>query len=121
MWRFIFIAFLIAHGALHPAIWGTPPKEDAPFDVHRSWLLGSRRSLSRSLAALIGGVLVVAGIAIWVGADWWRLAAVAGLSGSFGLMVLFFNRWYLFIQAVNAALVVGLVWLDWPSASMVGA
>jgi hypothetical protein len=25
------------------------------------------------------------------------------------------NPWFLFIQAVNAALIVGIVWLDWPS------
>jgi hypothetical protein len=28
--------------------------------------------------------------------------------------------WYLFIQGVNAALVVGIVWLAWPTKTMVG-
>lgn len=48
-------------------------------------------------------------------------AAVAGLAVSFGPMVLFFHPWLLSIQAVNAGLIVGLVWLDWPSTAMVGA
>jgi hypothetical protein len=46
---------------------------------------------------------------------------VVGLAVSLGLMVVYFNPWLLFIQAVNAALIVGILWLDWPSKSMVGA
>jgi len=29
--------------------------------------------------------------------------------------------WFLFIEAVNLALIVALLWLDWPSRSVVGA
>lgn len=35
-------------------------------------------------------------------------------------MIVFFNPWFLFIQAVNAALVFSLIWLDWPSSTLVG-
>lgn len=121
MWRFLFIGFLIAHGAVHLAIWATPPAPDAPFDPARSWLWGSQRSVALTLAVVIGLVLVASGIGLWVGADWWRPAAVVGLAGSLGLMILFFHPWFLFIEAVNAALIVGLVWLDWPSPALVGA
>jgi hypothetical protein len=48
-------------------------------------------------------------------AEWWRPVAVIGLAVSFALMVLYFNPWYLFIEAVNAGLIVGILWLDWPS------
>lgn len=43
MWRFLFIAFLIAHGGIHVAIWATPKPNDqeAPFDASHSWLLGN--------------------------------------------------------------------------------
>jgi hypothetical protein len=39
MWRFVFIAFLIAHGGVHVAIWATPKPEDqkVPFDASHSW------------------------------------------------------------------------------------
>jgi hypothetical protein len=46
---------------------------------------------------------------------------VLRLTVSFGLMVLYFHPWFLFIQAVNAALIVGLRWLNWPYKSMLGA
>ena len=46
--------------------------------------------------------------------------AVAGLAVSFVLMVVYFNPWFTFIEVVNAGLIVGLVWLDWPTESMVG-
>jgi hypothetical protein len=67
------------------------------------------------------GLLVGAGIGLWAHAEWWRPVAVASLAVSFGLMVLYFNPWFLFIEAVNAGLIVGILWLDWPSKAMVGA
>jgi len=72
-----------------------------------------------ALAAAV--LLAAAGIGLWAHAEWWRPVSVVGLAVSFGLMVLYFNPWFLFIQAVNAGLIVGILWLDWPSQSMVGA
>jgi hypothetical protein len=123
MWRFVFIAFLIAHGAVHLAIWTTPAstKADAPFDVRHSWVLGDRRGLPLGLAIGAALFLIASGVSLWGGVAWWRPVAVTGLMASFALMVLFFHPWFLPIQAVNAALVVALVWLAWPSQSLVGA
>lgn len=123
MWRLLFIAFLIAHGGVHVTIWATPkPKDqDVPFDPSHSWLFGRQRALAMVLALAAAGLLVAAGIGLWADAAWWRAVAVVGLAGSFGLMILFFNPWFLFIEAVNAGLIVGLLWLDWPSKAMVGA
>jgi hypothetical protein len=36
-------------------------------------------------------------------------------------MIVFFHPWFVAIETINAALIVGLLWLQWPSASMVGA
>jgi hypothetical protein len=123
MWRFLFIAFLIAHAGIHAAIWATPAAKDpkAPFDAGHSWLLGSQRGLAIILALTAAALLAAAGIGLWAHAEWWRSVAVVGLAVSFGLMVLYFNPWFLLIQAVNAGLIVGLLWVDWPSKSMVGA
>ena len=44
-----------------------------------------------------------------------------GLALSLGLMVLYFDPWFLFIEGVNAALFVSIAWLHWPSKTMVGA
>src|SRR5688572_7085382 len=122
MWRFLFIVLLIAHGGIHVAMWATPAPKDpkAPFDASHSWLLGSQRGVAVVVALVAAALLVAAGIGLWAHAEWWRPVAVIGLAVSFGLMVLYFNPWFLFIQAVNAGLIVGLLWLKWPSESMVG-
>jgi hypothetical protein len=121
MWRFLFISFLIAHGLVHLAIWLTPEREGAPFDVNRSWLLGEVKPLAMLVAIVAAVLLVGAGVGLWAHAEWWRGVAVAGLAASFGLIVLTFNPWYAFIEAVNAGLVASLVWWAWPSKAMVGA
>jgi hypothetical protein len=123
MWRFLFIGFLIAHGLVHLAIWLTPkPTNDkAPFDASHSWVIGDRKVVATSLAVVAAALLVLAGMGLWAHADWWRVVAVLGLGISFGLMVVYFNPWYLLIQGVNLALIVGIVWLTWPSKAMVGA
>lgn len=121
MWRFLFIAFLIAHGAIHLAIWTMPATEDAPFDAARSWLIGNQRTVAMVVAVAASVVLVGAGIGLWAHAEWWRTTALVGLALSFGLMVFFFHPWFIPIEVVNAALIVSLIWLSWPSQTMVGA
>ena len=123
MWRFLFIAFLIAHGGVHAAMWATPKtkEQNVPFDPSHSWLVGSQRGLALVLALAAAGLLVAAGVGLWTHAAWWRPVAVLGLADSFALMILFFTPWFLFIEVVNAGLIVGLLWLDWPSKAMVGA
>ena len=125
MWRFIFIGFLIAHGLIHIAMWVLVPKpapgKETPFDASHSWLLGDQKALAALLAAATAAILVAAGVGLWVQADWWRAAAVVGLTASFVLMVLYFNRWFTVIEAINAALIASILWLSWPSTAMVGA
>jgi len=122
MLRVVLIFFFIAHGLVHVAIWA--PKFDpdkGPFDPSLSWLVGHRGRLARVLAFAAATVLVVAGVALWAGAGWWRPTAVVGLAVSTVLLVVYFNLWYVFILAVNVALIVGIAWMDWPSTSTVGA
>lgn len=125
MWRFLFIAFLVAHGLVHMFMWVWVPKpepgKEPPFDASNSWLLGNQKGVAATVAVATAAILIVAGIALFGQADWWRAAAVPGLAVSFGLMVVYFSPWFLFIEGVNAALVVSIVWLSWPSKSMVGA
>jgi len=123
MWRFLFIAFLIAHGLVHLAIWlmPKPPGQKAPFDPDHSWLLGDQKTVAVVLAVAAAAMLMAGGSGLWAHADWWRGASVIGLTASFGLMIVYFNPWYVFIEGVNAALIVGMVWLTWPTKTMVGA
>lgn len=121
MWRVLFIAFLMAHGGVHLAIWLSPIDANAPFNANRSWLFGDRRGAAITLALVAAAFLVAAGVGLWIGGPWWRPIAIAGLSVSFLLMVLFFHPWFIPIQVINAGLIVALLWLDWPSEAMVGA
>ena len=123
MLRFLFIGFLIAHGLVHLAIWlmPKPAEQKAPFDPDHSWLLGDQKTVAVLLAVTAAVLLVGAGLGLWGAVDWWRGVAAVGLVTSFSLMVVYFTPWYLFIEGVNAALIVGIAWLTWPSKTMVGA
>lgn len=123
MWRFLFIGFLIAHALVHLAIWlmPKPSGEKVPFDPDHSWLLGDQKTVAVLLAVTAAVLLMAGGLGLWAHAGWWRSVAAIGLAASFGLIVVYFNPWYLFIEGVNAALIVGIVWLTWPSKTMVGA
>jgi len=120
--RWLLIVFLIAHGLVHVAIW-TPKydREKAAFDASHSWLIGDQRLLAQVFAFTAAALLVLAGIALWAYGGWWRPTAVVGLSVSTVLLLLYFTPWYLFILAVNIALIVGIAFMDWPAKTTVGA
>lgn len=121
--RLLFIGFLMAHGLIHAAIWSAPkPKDEkAPFDPGHSWLLGDRRSLARVLALGAAALFVSAGVGLWAHADWWRPVAVAGAGVSLVLSALFFSVWLTFAVALDVGLIVGIVWLNWPAQTTIGA
>ena len=121
MWRILTIAFLIAHGAVHLAVWLSPINPDAPFNPSHSWLVGDQRVVAILFAVVAGALLIVGGEGLWMAEPWWRTLALAGLAASFVLMVLFFRTWFIPIEIMNAALIIALLWLDWPSESLVGA
>ena len=83
-------------------------------------MLGDQKTVAVVLAVTAAALLVAGGLGLWAHAGWWRSVAAIGLAASFGLMIVYFNPWYLFIEGVNTALIVGIVWLRWPSKTMVG-
>jgi hypothetical protein len=123
MLRFITITFLIAHAAIHLAIWATPAASarDAPFDPSRSWLLGPRPSLALGVALIASALLAAAGVGLWMHEAWWRPVAVGGLGVSLSLMIVWFNPWFTFIEVVNAGLAVAIAFFSWPTRAAVGA
>jgi hypothetical protein len=124
MWRFVFPAFLVAHGLVHVAVWAMPkPAEgkEPPFDPAHSWLLGNARTLVISLAVASAALFVVAALGLFGHADWWRTVAVVASGVSIVLMTLFFNPWLVAGWGLNAGLIAGIVWFAWPSQILVGA
>jgi hypothetical protein len=122
MWRYLIIGFLVAHGLVHVAIWARPTSNArrARFDPGHSWLWGDRRSLALIMAISAAAFLIVGGALLWVPLASWRLLAVVGLVYSLGLMIVYFNRRFLFIEVVNGGLILGLAWTTWPSQTLLG-
>lgn len=112
MWRFLIIAFLFGHGAIVAA---------QASGVPDSWLTGERKVLGVVLTLAAGAVFVVAGGGLWAQAEWWRALAVTGAALSLVFFVVFFQPLILFGLALDVTVIVALVWLDWPTKSMVGA
>jgi hypothetical protein len=99
--------FLVAHGLVHLAIWIPEPSEGAPFDPRHSWLLGEAGPLTRALAALACGLLVLAGAFLLNGGDALDTGlAVAGAVVSLALVLLTFHPWLLGAIAIDIAIVV---------------
>jgi hypothetical protein len=98
--------FLVAHGLVHIAVWLAPARPDAPFDSHRSWLLGDARTLSRSLAVATSLLFVVAGILVLASAASGAGVAVGGAAASLVLVLLTFHPWFIAAIAINVAIIV---------------
>lgn len=96
--------FLIAHGLVHVAVWVAEPKDDAPFDPRRSWLIGDARRPARRGAIGACVLLVVAGALTLAGAAV-PAVTVAGATVSLVLVLVTFNRWLLAAVAINVAIV----------------
>ena len=112
MWRFLVIAFLFGHGAIVAA---------QASGVPDSWLIGEKKALGLTLTLAAGAAFVIAGGGLWAQAEWWRALAVTAAALSFVFFVVFFQPLILFGLALDVAVIVALVWLKWPSESMVGA
>jgi hypothetical protein len=89
--------------------------------VPDSWLIGEKKTLGLTLTLAAGAAFVIAGGGLWAQAEWWRALAVTGAALSLLFFVVFFQPLILFGLALDVAVIVALVWLNWPSESMVGA
>ncbi len=113
MWRVLIIAFLFGHGAIVAA---------QASGVPDSWLVGERKLLGLALTLAAGAAFVIAGAGLWMEAGWRRRAlAVTGAACSLVFFAFFFQPVILFGLALDVAVIVALVWLEWPSQSTVGA
>jgi hypothetical protein len=112
VWRLLVIAFLFGHGAIVAA---------QAIGVPDSWLFEQRKALGMALTLAAGAAFVIAGAGLWSHAEWWRALAVTGAALSLVFFVVFFQPVILFGMALDVAVIVALLWLNWPTHSMVGA
>jgi hypothetical protein len=112
VWRLLIIAFLFGHGAIVAA---------QATGVPDSWLIGERKVLGIVLTLAAGAAFVIAGGGLWAQAEWWRALAVRGAALSLLFFAVFFQPLILVGMALDVAVIVALVWLEWPTKAMVGA
>lgn len=95
MTRWLAVAFFVAHGLLHVAMWTPPPAQVAPFATHgrrdrRVW-----RVVVVALALLAGVGFAACGIGYLTEVGWWPHVALGACAVSIVLMLLTFTPLWL--------------------------
>jgi hypothetical protein len=134
--RLIIAILLIIHGLIHAGVATAPDptKGDAgnPFEFFmgedRSWLmrmLGVSDSISWWVAVILVAIttigFVAAGVLLLLKSSMWRELAVGTSILSLLFIFAYWNRYLPVGVAVNAGIVLALVWLHWPAEDMLGA
>ena len=109
----LLVAFLIAHGLVHLAIWlphPDPAETAAPFAPDHSGLLvavsvpqHTTRFLARALAVGTAVAYLFAGPGVAVGAGWAPVTAAAAAILGLLLKLVYFNPWLLLGIALDGA------------------
>ncbi|HEU4480924.1 MAG TPA: hypothetical protein VFS18_03490 [Actinomycetota bacterium] len=116
--------FLIAHGAIHPAIYVTPPDpvKPPPFDASHSWALSATdveeqtaHTLSVGAAWLTAASLSASGIALLLGVSGWSALAISGAITGIILKGLFFHPWLSLGIMIDVAILVAVA-SEWPAS-----
>jgi hypothetical protein len=130
MWRLILGLFLVAHGLVHAAMWLAPPPrggDGVPFDPKHSWLLSSLvndeavRILSIVLATTAAIGFVGGGVGLLAHQGWWRLPVIGAAAVGLVLIGLYFHPWLSAGLGLEAAILLSLLWANWPSQDLAGA
>ena len=125
MVRTIVGLLLIAHGLVHLLYLMPRPEDDPsyPFVPETRWsakLVGLEPSTAKivavSLAVAVAVALLVSGIALFVDADIWKVAAATGSLLSLALLLLFFHPWLTIGIAIDVAILIGVWFAHLPSS-----
>ena len=125
---------LLLHGAISAAQslgGGQPVANPAwlswwPTGLGESWLSSDLlvHSICRLLWLTSGVALLAAGLGLFgvvVPGDSWRALAVVGAAASIPALLLQVHPFYLPVTILNVGIVVGLLWLRWPSVATIGS
>jgi hypothetical protein len=121
-------------GAIGALLWIAlrPTDPSGGWQAARSWVLPALPAASATVVAGTFWVIsmlgfVAAALAFWgivLPGELWRPLAIASAIVSLAGITLFFGTWPLFntvaALAVNAAVLVGLLWLRWPPIAALG-
>lgn len=132
--RGLIFGALMIHGLGHGGAFGAlmwismrPGDPTGGWHAARSWMLPALPAAAATAVAsgfwivsMVG--FVAAALSFWgivLPTDWWRVIALASAVVSLTGIILFFGTWPPFntiaALAVNAAVLVSLLWLGWPA------
>ncbi|MGB5844295.1 MAG: hypothetical protein WBG94_07620 [Anaerolineales bacterium] len=136
--KIIIALFLIAHGLVHAGL-AAAPNPNAPdakagaffTSPERSWLL-PKLGLDASAVQWLGIILValatlgfvLAGLGVFGVpglTEIWRTVAVISAALSLLLLVLFWHPWLIVGVLIDIGVLVSLLWINWPSADLIGS
>ena len=138
MLKILFAIFLIAHGLVHAGLAAAPIPNDPDSKpgafftaTARSWLL-PRLGLSAPTVRWIGIILVALAVLGFVLAGLcvfgvpglsaiWRTVAVVSACLSLLLLITFWHPWVGVGVLIDTAILVALLWLDWPPVELIGS
>jgi hypothetical protein len=138
MLKTILALFLIAHGLVHAGLAAAPNPSDPDTkpgafftSSERSWLL-PQLGMSSSAVKWIGIILValatlgfvLTGLGIFGVSGLttiWRTVAVISAWGSLLLLILFWHTWLFVGVLIDVAILIALLWANWPSAELIGS
>ncbi|MGD2251487.1 MAG: hypothetical protein PVF70_01070 [Anaerolineales bacterium] len=137
MGRTLIGVFLILHGLVHAGLAAAPipndpePKPGAFFTAPaRTWLLSSLglgekaiRTTGIVLVALATLGFVLAGMGVLgvpLLAGIWRGMAIGSAIVSALLLIAFWHSWLILGVLLDVAILVALLWLQWPPESLIG-
>ncbi|MET1058575.1 MAG: hypothetical protein ABWX84_03200 [Nocardioides sp.] len=118
----LLVAFLVAHGLVHLAVWlpHPDPAKPAPFAPDHSAVLtrtavpeSTARQVAVALAAAAGLAFTLTAVAVAVDTGWAVPMAMAASLLGLCLKVLYFNPWLLLGLLLDAAVLVGAATWPW--------
>jgi hypothetical protein len=131
--KILLAAILAAHALIHTGYLTPAPPRTAggpewPFELGRSWLV-SALGVDPGIARVIGATLVIATVAVMIGAalatlGWivptsaWPVLTVAGAVASTVTLLAFFHPWIVLGIAIDAVLLWTVVVVGWTPADL---
>lgn len=135
--KFIVALFLIAHGLVHAGLAAAPNPDDPDARAGafftspgRSWLfhrLGSDQNIVQWIGVILVAIATVGFVLAGLGVfgvpgleELWRSIAVVSSIFSLILLVLFWHPWLILGVVIDIAILVSLLWINWPTSDLLG-
>jgi hypothetical protein len=135
--KIIIALFLSAHGLVHAGLAAAPNPGDPDARAgafftspERSWLfnrLGSNQNIVQWIGIILVAIATVGYVLAGLGVfgvsgleELWRSIAVVSSIFSLILLVLFWHTWLILGVVIDIAILLSLLWINWPGPDLLG-